>query len=141
MNKYQPNNDEIVLSTVLLNWNREDLLKITLDSFIRTVSVPYELYVLDNASTDGSRVVIEEICKDNPRHHAVFLSENLGGEALNIGLKKCLGKFLHISENDIEYLPGWDKELLEKFIYFNDLGHRGAAARTVSLRSQRIVVH
>lgn len=114
--------NEVLLSTVLLNWNREDLLRKTLDSFTRTVSVPYELYVLDNASTDGSREIIEKICKDNPRHHAIFLSENLGGDALNVGLEKCQGNFLHISENDLEYLPGWDRELLEKFEYFDSLG-------------------
>jgi hypothetical protein len=32
------------------------------------------------------------------------------------------GKFLHISENDSEYLPGWDNELLSKFAAFPELG-------------------
>lgn len=31
-------------------------------------------------------------------------------------------QFIHISENDLEYLPGWDGELLSKFNTFPQLG-------------------
>jgi glycosyltransferase involved in cell wall biosynthesis len=44
-----------VISIVVLNWNRSDLLKETIDSYLNTVTVPYELFIIDNASADDSR--------------------------------------------------------------------------------------
>src|SRR5579859_197572 len=104
-----------IVSTVVLNWNRSHLLRVTLESYLATVRVPYELIVVDNASTDDSRGVIEDVCARDSRHRAVFLRRNLGGPAFNSGLRLAKGEFLHTSENDIEYRPGWDSELLGKF--------------------------
>jgi glycosyltransferase involved in cell wall biosynthesis len=111
-----------ILSTTVLNWNRAHLLKLTLESFLDTVSVPFELTIVDNASTDGSRDVIEEIQTIHPSHRFVGLRHNLGGKAINSGFRYARGEFLHVSENDIEYRPGWDVELLGKFDAFPDLG-------------------
>lgn len=112
----------IVLSTVLLNWNRADLLVRTIESYLSTVSVPYELIIVDNASSDESSRVIAAACKDRANHQAVLLPDNLGGEAINVGVERCRGRYIHISENDIEYLPGWDRALLAKLRAFADLG-------------------
>ncbi|MEZ0264844.1 MAG: glycosyltransferase [Phycisphaerae bacterium] len=114
--------DVPLLSTVVLNWNREDLLRTTVDSYLATVSVPYELAIVDNASTDGSRAYIESVCAGRRNHRAILLPTNTGGEGLNVGLAECRGRFLQVSENDLEYLPGWDRELLSKFETFPELG-------------------
>ena len=53
--------DDIVISTVILNWNRSDLLRVTIESYLKTVDVPYQLIIVDNGSTDDSREVIEEL--------------------------------------------------------------------------------
>ncbi len=107
---------------MILNWNREHLLRVTIESYLATVSVPYELIIVDNASTDGSADYIRTVCQSNPRHRAVFSARNRGGRALNSGLRLARGQFLHTSENDIEYLPGWDVELMGKFEAFPELG-------------------
>src|SRR4051794_32674235 len=96
-----------VLSTVILNWNRSHLLKLTLESFLDTVTVPFELTIVDNASTDDSRQVISDFLGWNPRHRFVGLKNNLGGQAINSGFRYANGQFHHVSENDIEYRPGW----------------------------------
>ena len=114
--------NEPLLSTVLLSWNRIHLLQRTVESYLRTVSVPYELIIVDNGSTDGAREFIESVCRDRANHRAIMLDNNIGGEALNAGLTKARGEFLHISANDMEYLPGWDTELLRKFDAFPELG-------------------
>ena len=36
----------------------------------------------------------------------ILLDKIIGGEVINLGLAKAKGKLLHISANDIEYLPG-----------------------------------
>jgi glycosyltransferase involved in cell wall biosynthesis len=111
-----------VISTVLLNWNRSDLLRSTLRSYLETISVRYELIIVDNGSQDDSPAVIREVCEGRPDVRPLLLSENHGGDALNIGLAQAHGEFLHVSENDIEYLPGWDAELLAKLEVFPEVG-------------------
>jgi glycosyltransferase involved in cell wall biosynthesis len=111
-----------LISTVLLNWNRENLLRRTIESYLATVSVPYELIIVDNASEDGSRDYIRSVVAQTHKHRAIYMSENRGGEAINVGLQSATGALLHISENDLEYLPGWDQELLGKFSVFPELG-------------------
>lgn len=51
-----------------------------------------------------------------------FLPKNRGGEAINIGLEKAQGQYLHISENDLEYLPHWSTQCIELFEKFQLLG-------------------
>ena len=110
------------ISTILISYNHEHLLKKTIESYLKTISVPYELIIIDNASTDGSKNYIEQICTKNSYSKSIFLNENLGGEAINAGLNLARSPFLHVSENDLEYLPGWDQELLSKFDAFPKLG-------------------
>jgi glycosyltransferase involved in cell wall biosynthesis len=114
--------ENVMISTIVLNWNRVDLLRKTVLSYLSTVTVDYELIIIDNNSQDESREFIKTVCADKPNHYAILLDENLGGEALNIALAQAKGQFIHISENDLEYLPGWDVDLLSKFYIFPELG-------------------
>jgi len=111
-----------VISTLLLSYNRKHLLKKTIESYLKTISVPFELIIIDNASTDGSKEYIEEVCKNCPEAFAIFLTKNFGGKSLNLGRFVAEGDYFHITENDIEYLDGWDKALLKKFDVFPKLG-------------------
>lgn len=114
--------NKTLISTTILNWNRADLLHRTIESYLETISVPYEIFIIDNASTDESRDVIEYFSSRAPNVRGIYLSKNCGGEAINIGLKHSQGRFLHISENDIEYLSGWAEKTMELFEGFSSLG-------------------
>jgi predicted O-methyltransferase YrrM len=111
-----------VLSSIVLNWNRADLLKRTLESLAATVTVPHELFVVDNGSTDDSRDVIATFCSGHPSTHAILLDANRGGEAINVALERARGGLVHLSENDIEYLPGWCEAVIGLFDSFPKLG-------------------
>ncbi len=111
-----------LISTVVLNWNRSHLLKRLIESYLDTIRVSYELFIVDNGSTDDSRGIIERASRADPRHRSVFLPENVGGRAINEGLRLARGRFLHVAPNDAEYLPGWDEDLLGKFEIFPELG-------------------
>ncbi len=104
-----------------MNWNRAELLARTVESYLATVSVPYELIIVDNNSTDESPRLISAACEGRDNHQAVLLPDNLGGEAINVGIERCRGRYVHVSENDIEYLPGWDRTLLAKLRAFPGL--------------------
>ncbi|HEY6330894.1 MAG TPA: glycosyltransferase [Blastocatellia bacterium] len=111
-----------VISTVILNWNRSDLLAKALKSYIDTITVQYEMFVVDNASTDDSRTVIESFRARNPHCQPIYMTENLAGEAINVALERCRGAIIHIGENDVEYLPGWSEKAVDYFEVFPELG-------------------
>ena len=112
----------VLISTIVLNWNRAVLLRQTLRSYADTVNGPAEIIVVDNGSVDESRRVIEEARSYLPRLVAVFLDENIGGEAVNECLDKVSGELIHISENDLVYLAGWADHVREAFCFFPNLG-------------------
>lgn len=114
--------DRLTISTILLNWNRADLLEKTLVSYLETIKVEFELFIIDNASTDQSREIVEYYCRHYKNIIPIFLDKNIGGEAINIGLQQASGEFIHVSENDVEYLSGWDREIIDCFRHFSNLG-------------------
>jgi glycosyltransferase involved in cell wall biosynthesis len=111
-----------ILTAAILNWNRATLLERTLRSFLATVTVDYELFILDNASSDDSRAVIAAVCRETPQAQAILLDANLGGEAWNVALERARGQYVQFAANDIEFLPGWDVEMLRRFEAFPSLG-------------------
>ncbi len=114
-------NPQATISTIILNWNRADCLKTTVESYLATVSGPYELMVVDNASTDGSVAYLREVEKTG-QVRVVLLDENIGGLAYNGMFELCRGELLHLSENDQLFLPGWAEHVRESFEVFPDLG-------------------
>ena len=111
-----------VISTTVLSWNRPDRLLETLRSYEETVSVPHELFVVDNGSSEECAVVIRDFCADVSNATPIFLPANVGGEAANQGLSRSKGDLLHISENDVRYLPGWSERVIELFERVAELG-------------------
>jgi glycosyltransferase involved in cell wall biosynthesis len=111
-----------VLSTLILSWNRAALLKRTIHSYRKATTVDHELLIVDNGSTDGAREMIEHCRRDGYIDDEILLEQNMGGEAINIGLKRLKGQYIHISENDIAYDAAWDTVLLDKFDTFPGLG-------------------
>ena len=92
----------VLISTIVLNWNRAILLRQTLRSYADTVSGPAEIVVVDNGSMDESLRVIEEARSYLPRLKTVFLDQNIGGEAVNHALTRYRAS-LSISAKTIWY--------------------------------------
>lgn len=116
------------LLSCIVAHNRVELTRRCVESYLATVTVPFQLIVVDNASTDGTRDwLLDELVKRDP----VALGEvtvtsrrtnDFPGAACNHGWAELIdcqeGYFgvpkatlLHRSDNDIEYLPGWCDEL------------------------------
>src|SRR5271166_4393556 len=110
------------ISTIVLNWNRQALLEQTLRSYAATVVEPFELIVIDNASSDRSREVVEHCRTEIGSLQAIFLDDNLGGEAINLALERVTGDLIHISENDQLFLEGWSQHVRDCFTAFTGLG-------------------
>lgn len=108
--------------SIILNWNRPELLERTVVSYFNTISSSYKLIVLDNGSDESTRAILREL-SSKYGFEAFFLDRNHGGEAFNFILDLGIDcKYVHFSENDIEYQPGWDVCVLEKMDNIYQIG-------------------
>jgi glycosyltransferase involved in cell wall biosynthesis len=114
--------DGIQLSTVMLCWNRISLSRQCLASYLRTISVADELIIVNNGSTDGTREWLDAIGHDARITRVVHRDDNAPVAALNEALARCRGRYLHVMENDLIYLDGWDRYVLDRFRRLPDLG-------------------
>jgi Glycosyl transferase family 2 len=113
---------EPLLSTIFLSWNRPALLERTIESYAANTCVDHEVMLVDNASDKATKDVIKAARRAGRLDRVVFLRRNQGGRALNRVLPAVRGRFIHFSENDIEYWPGWDAAVIRKFEAFPELG-------------------
>ncbi|HHT9118921.1 MAG TPA: glycosyltransferase family 2 protein [Candidatus Hypogeohydataceae bacterium YC41] len=63
------------LSVIIVNWNTRNLLQDCLESLYKNTKVPFDLYVVDNASTDGSPDMVKTRF---PQARLILNKENLG---------------------------------------------------------------
>ncbi|HEY9857131.1 MAG TPA: glycosyltransferase family 2 protein [Stenomitos sp.] len=69
-----------LLSIIVVNWNTREVLRRCLESVQAETLTPFELWVVDNGSTDGSP---EMVAADFPDVHLIANHENLGFAAAN----------------------------------------------------------
>jgi glycosyltransferase involved in cell wall biosynthesis len=102
------------LHTVFITYNRLDLTKRAIASYIETMNTPHFSYVVvDNSSTDGTR---EWLLKEGLQVH--LLNENrYPGYSTNLGWSNLPkdATHLHRADNDFEFLPGWCDEVARMF--------------------------
>ncbi len=93
------NIDMVDLSIVIVNWNTRDLLKNCLESVLRTVhGLTYEVIVEDNASTDGSVAMLQDLF---PQVKIIANDENRGfGAANNQAFKIMEGRYALLLNTD-----------------------------------------
>lgn len=93
------------VSIIIVNWNGGDLLRRCVESIIQNPpSVPYEIIVVDNASTDHSVSWVRS-CGVNLR--LIENRENLGfGKANNQGIANSDAPLLFLLNNDAQVGPG-----------------------------------
>jgi len=104
------------LHTVIVSYNRRDLLQRTVESYLATVTVPYSLMIVDNGSAHTTVDYLRDLKTEGV--HIMELGRNRWpGPACNIGFGVAppQSKHLHRSDSDMEYLPGWCEEVQERF--------------------------
>ena len=112
------------VSLVIPVYNQLDYTKQCLESIARCTDQPYELIIVDNASTDGTQECLRDVQATvitNPR--------NLGcAKAWNQGVRASHGDVVGILNNDIVVTKGWIKRLV-KFMEQEGHGIVSPAAR------------
>jgi len=126
-----------LISCIVVNWNRRELLRACLDSLAMHQDYPNrEIIVVDNGSTDGSVELCEKLAAESAAGDSgetvrlIRNRENRGFcAANNQGIAAARGEFVALLNNDAEAEPGFLGALLRVFEGRPDVGM--AAAKIV----------
>lgn len=93
------------VSVILPAYNREDFVARAIDSVLAQTFTDFELIVVDDASTDGTRSVLERY-RDTPRLRLILSDENRGGGgARNLGIEAARAPLIAFQDSDDIWLP------------------------------------
>jgi hypothetical protein len=97
-----------LISVVIVNWNRKELLRACLTSLAAQRNVSFETIVVDNGSGDGSA----DLAEHDFGARVIRNGENRGFcAANNQGIAAARGSFIALLNNDAEADPDWLAEL------------------------------
>ena len=114
------------LHTVMVTYNRLELTKRAIESYMETRTGPGSLMVVDNHSTDGTLAwLVDERPKDV--HWMSFGKNWYPGYATNRGWEEAPADtvLLHRADNDFVFLPGWEDHVRLQFSANQNLGQLG----------------
>jgi len=102
----------MILSIIIVNYNTKELLKNCLKSiFQKMKDIDFEIWVVDNNSSDGS---LEMIGKEFPKVKIIANKENVGfAKANNQAIKEVGGKYILLLNPDTVILDENFKELIK----------------------------
>ncbi|MGO9481221.1 MAG: glycosyltransferase [Candidatus Kryptoniota bacterium] len=97
-------------SIVILTYNQLEYTKLTIDSIRKYTKVPYEIIVVDNASSDGT----VRYLKAQKDIRTIFNRENVGFPAgCNQGMELAKGDYIVLVNNDVIVPNDWLEGLIE----------------------------
>jgi glycosyltransferase involved in cell wall biosynthesis len=99
-----PSDNRPLVSVVLPTRNRAHTLRRATDSVLNQSYDRLELIVVDDASTDNTVAVVNEI--NDPRVRYIRLDQSRGGSgARNVGIQQAKGDLIAFQDSDDEWLP------------------------------------
>jgi len=117
-----------MIATVVVSYKRPELLQRTLVSYLETVTLPFELLVVDNGGSEEALTVARDLGVTVLSFGANLFpghSTNTGWDILIKDKRDDQISYLHRSDNDVEYLPGWCDEVTRRFDENANLGQLG----------------
>ncbi|MCY4010093.1 MAG: glycosyltransferase family 2 protein [Anaerolineaceae bacterium] len=133
---YEGDAEEGLLSIIIPNWNGLRYLPVCLASLQRQDHAPLEIFVVDNASQDGS---CDYLRSEHPRVKLLELAQNRGFTgACNEGLRAARGEFLALLNNDTEVDERWAGAVVAAMKRHPEVG---SIASKMLLYDRRDVIH
>jgi len=114
----------IKLSLIVTVYNTEPFLHQCFDSLIAQEFTDFEIIVVNDASTDNSRAIIEDYVKKDNRFCLINLDENTpGGVGIpaNIGIEKAKGEYIGFIDSDDWADPKFISSVVDQMKSDNDL--------------------
>ena len=90
-----------LVSVCMKTWNSERFIAEAIESVLGQDFEDLELIIVDGASTDATREIIERYAKQDPRIRVIFHERNLGiARASNDGIDAAKGRFIAKIDSD-----------------------------------------
>lgn len=127
------------VSIVICNYNKKEYVLKCIASVLESSFKDFDIYVVDNASTDGSVQAIKE--KFNDEVSLIENKQNLGGSGgFNTGIKCVINKgykYIYLLDNDVII----DEHALENLVNYMELNSNigAAGSKIYSLDNPEIV--
>ncbi len=122
------------VSIIILTYNNLKLNKLCIDSILSKTAYPrYELIIVDNQSTDGTKEYLKEI---ENKHYSnvkiIFNDQNKGfAGGNNIGINESDGDYILLLNNDTIVTRGWITSLTKHLENDEKLGMCGAVTNSI----------
>lgn len=97
-------------SIVIPTYNQLNMLQQCIESIMRNTKVPYEIIVVDNASTDGTSAYLTEL-GGQVRYRLLDNNRGFAG-AINVGMLMAKGRTIVLLNNDVIVTEQWLENLL-----------------------------
>lgn len=95
-----------LVTIIALCHNHAPFLRAALDSILAQDYAPLEVWLVDDASQDGSPAILREYARAHPNWHLLLLPENVGNcRAFNQAFFRSRGEFIVDFATDDELLP------------------------------------
>ena len=105
-----------MVSIIVLTWNQRELTSLCLRSLEGSTSVPYELILVDNGSTDGTVDFLKSYSAERRNVRLILNPENVGfARGNNQGMREAAGEYVALLNNDTVLPRMWLERMLEHF--------------------------
>jgi glycosyltransferase involved in cell wall biosynthesis len=96
------------LSVIIPNYNHGRYIGRAIEALLSQTHVPDEIIIVDDASTDDSLIVIQDLAAKSPRIAVIVQPANMGtNAALREGLERAKGRYILLAGADDWTLPGF----------------------------------
>ena len=107
--------NDITLSVTVLSYNNEHYIEECLSSIVKQGIEHYEVFIVDDCSTDRSVCVIKEFIESHPQFVLIEKETNSGGAVSSqIGIARSTGKYCAIVDSDDIVADGAYKRLIKR---------------------------
>lgn len=144
MNNSQRDHPEPLVSVVIPAYNAEKTLERAILSVLQEESIPLELIVVDDGSTDSTAQVVDTAAAHDNRVRRITRPNGHVAAACNTGLHAARGKYVAFLEADDEWLSGKLQQQLQIFesnpqigAVFTNFHNHDEVAKTTELVSEQ----
>ncbi len=101
-------------SIILLSYNQKKYTQECIESIYKNTNANFELIIIDNNSTDGTKKYLEELKTQKENVKIIFNSENKGfPQGINQGILNAKGDYILVANNDIVVTKNWLNRMIE----------------------------
>lgn len=105
-----------MISVIIPTYNRQESLKKCLDSIFQIDYSDYEVIVVNDGSTDGTKEFLEKYKQKHSQLKALHLDKNYGPSvARNKGIEIAQGEIIAFTDDDCIVDKNWLREIVKSF--------------------------